>query len=187
MWVVLRGLHRRLRIVVLSRLMHVVHLLLLVWVPVGGILLGVLWHHSAHLLGVVLLIGMVRPHMRRHRGVGAIMPPLRGLHGHLLPIRHMVLIHLIHGVAATTAGRSRPLLTKAARCCVGYSAVYIRMSQKTSGGRGIARVIACERTWGGGEAQVIGHQLGAVQAFVGRMRVKVQYSGADEDLAAVAE
>ena len=78
----------------LSGLMHGMHLLLLVLVPVGRVVLGILWHHSAHLLRIVLLILSMGPHVCRHRGIGAIMPPLRRLHGHLLPIRHVVLIHV---------------------------------------------------------------------------------------------
>ena len=46
------------------------------------------------MLRVVGLILLVRPHVRRHRCVRTIVPAWRRLHGHGLPIRHVVRIHI---------------------------------------------------------------------------------------------
>jgi len=81
-----------------SWLMHRMHvlLLLLIRVPVGRILLRVLRHHRPHVLSIIWLIARMRPHVRvwRQRGVGAIVPSLGLLHGHGLPVRHVVGIHV---------------------------------------------------------------------------------------------
>jgi hypothetical protein len=51
-------------------LMHGMHMLLLVGIPVGRILWWILRHYRAHvLLGVIWWIARMRPHLRGHRGV----------------------------------------------------------------------------------------------------------------------
>jgi hypothetical protein len=76
-------------------LVHRIHRLLRIWIPVLRILLRIRRHHGTHvLLGIVRLLVARMPHMWRHRGVGAIMPSRRRLHGHRLPIRHVVWIHV---------------------------------------------------------------------------------------------
>jgi hypothetical protein len=90
----MRWRHRWLRVVMRPRLMHRMNmLLLLVMVPVWSVLLRILGHHWPHLLSIVRGIARHRPHMRRHGGIGAIMPTLGRLHGHMLPIRHVVWVH----------------------------------------------------------------------------------------------
>lgn len=46
----------RIRVVVRSRLMHGMHLLLLVRIPICSILLRILWHHGTHVLRKVWLV-----------------------------------------------------------------------------------------------------------------------------------
>ena len=83
--------------------MHRMHVGLLISVPVRRILLRILGHHRSHMLLIVWLVRRVRPHGRRHGCVGAIVPPLRRLHGHgMLPIGKMILLHGSGQVALTT-------------------------------------------------------------------------------------
>ena len=91
--VILGCLHRRLGIVMWSRLMHRMHLLVVVRIPIRCIMLGILGHDRAHLLRIILRIARMRSHMGWHRGIRAIMTSLARLHGHLLPIGHVILVH----------------------------------------------------------------------------------------------
>ena len=92
---ILRRRHRMLRIIWRPILVHRMHMMLLVAVPVRVVMLRILLgHHWPHLLWVVGLIAGMRPHWRRHVVVLAIMPPLRRLHGQwVLPIWVVVLLH----------------------------------------------------------------------------------------------
>lgn len=66
---VLRRWHRLLRIIVMPRLMHRVHLLLLlIRVPVWRILLRILRHHGGHVLGIVGWIARL-PHVWWHGSI----------------------------------------------------------------------------------------------------------------------
>jgi hypothetical protein len=77
--------------------MHRVYVGLLISIPVGRVLLLILRNH---MLLIVRLILVMRPHGRWHGCVRTIMPPLWRLHRHgMLPIRMVILLHRAGQVA----------------------------------------------------------------------------------------
>lgn len=76
--------------------MHRMHVVLWISVPVRcRVRLRILGDHGRHLLWVELLIPRKRSHGRWNRNIGAVMTPLRRLHGQrmVLPIREVIVLH----------------------------------------------------------------------------------------------
>ena len=82
--------------------LHMMHVGLLIAIPILRVLLGILRHHRRHMLRIVWLILRMWPHGRLHGCIRAILPPSRGLHGHVLPIWMMILLHDGNKVAFRT-------------------------------------------------------------------------------------